>query len=92
LTIAIDTTTTTPVRPGFSGFNNDEAIPIEYWGLQFQRPDQPVSSRPDSFPGGDDSEGFNWQTGLDPLVWVDQFEIPLNRWGEPEEIAGLTVF
>ncbi len=73
-TIAIDTTTTTPVRPGLSGFNDDEAIPIEYWDYNFNAQTNQLHPGWIRFPGGDDSEGFNWQTGQDPLAWVDQFD------------------
>jgi uncharacterized protein (TIGR03437 family) len=72
--IDIDTSTTIPVRPGFSGFNDDEAIPIEYWDYNFNALTNQLHPGWIRFPGGDDSEGFNWQTGQDPVAWVDQFD------------------
>jgi hypothetical protein len=76
--IAIDTTATTPVRPGLSGFNDDEAIPIEYWDYNFNAMVNQLHPGWIRFPGGDDSEGYDWQTGQDPLAWVDLALVPLD--------------
>jgi uncharacterized protein (TIGR03437 family) len=72
-TIVIDTTTTTPVRPGFSGFN-DEAATIEYWDYNFNAFANQLHPGWIRFPGGDSSEGFDWQTGQDPAAWVNQYD------------------
>lgn len=73
-TIAIDTTTTTPVRPGLSGFNDDQSIPIEYWDYNFNALANQLHPGWIRFPGGESSEAFNWQTGEDVLAWINQFD------------------
>jgi uncharacterized protein (TIGR03437 family) len=71
-TIAIDTTTTSPVRPGFSGYN-DEASTIEFWNYNFNTMANQMHPGWIRFPGGDSSEAFDWQTGQDPIAWINQF-------------------
>ena len=71
-TIAIDTTTTTPVRPNFSGFNVEIGT-MEAWDYNFNALANQLHPGWIRFPGGDSSEGFDWQTGQDPVAWVDQY-------------------
>jgi uncharacterized protein (TIGR03437 family) len=72
-TIDIDTTTTTPVRPNFSGFNNDVTIPIEPWDYHFNALAAQLSPGWIRFPGGENGDVYDWQTGLDTASWVAQF-------------------
>jgi uncharacterized protein (TIGR03437 family) len=77
-TIAIDTKTTNPIRPGLSGFNDDQSIPIEYWDYNFNALTNQLHPGWIRFPGGESSEAFNWRTGQDMLAWVDEYDASTN--------------
>ena len=72
-TIDIDTTTTIPVNPRFSGFNASAGPPVEYWDYRFNTMALPLNAAWLRFPGGTESDVFNWQTGQIPASWVAQF-------------------
>lgn len=71
-TINIDTTITSPIRPNFSGFNVEVGT-MEAWDYNFNALANQLHPGWIRFPGGDSSEGFDWQTGQDPIAWVNQF-------------------
>jgi hypothetical protein len=72
-TIDIDTTTTIPVNPKFSGYNASAGPPIEYWDYRFNTMALVLNTAWLRFPGGTESDVFNWQTGQIPASWVAQF-------------------
>jgi uncharacterized protein (TIGR03437 family) len=82
-TIDIDTTTTAPVRPGFSGFNNAATQPMEAWDYNFNGMATQLNPGWIRFPGGVVGDAFNWQTGLEVPNWISQFD--------PTTVDGMTV-
>jgi hypothetical protein len=72
-TIDIDTGTTIPVNPNFSGFNTRDDSPVEYWDYRFNTMALPLNAAWLRYPGGTNSDVFNWQTGQAVTSWVAQF-------------------
>jgi len=72
-TVDIDTTTTTPVHPGFSGVNADLGFPVEYWDYRFNALAAKINYGWVRFPGGSSSDIYNWQTGEEIADWFAQF-------------------
>jgi uncharacterized protein (TIGR03437 family) len=72
-TIDIDTTTMTPVAPGFSGVSDDLGFPVEYWDYRFNTLAAQVGYSWVRFPGGSSSDIYSWQTGEQVADWLAQF-------------------
>jgi len=72
-TIDIDTTTTIPVNPEFSGVSDDLIFPIEYWDYRFNSLAAKIGYGWVRFPGGNTSDIYNWQTGQQEANWLAQF-------------------
>ena len=72
-TIDIDTSTTIPVAPGFSGVSDDLGFPVEYWDYRFNTLAAQVGYGWVRFPGGSSSDIYNWQTGQQVADWLAQF-------------------
>ncbi|SPE27881.1 exported hypothetical protein [Candidatus Sulfopaludibacter sp. SbA3] len=72
-TIDIDTTSTTPITPGFSGVSDDLGFPVEYWDYRFNALAAQVGYGWVRFPGGASSDIYNWQTGEDVAAWFAEF-------------------
>ena len=73
-TIDIDTTHTTPLNPGFSGFNDDVVFPAEYFDYRLNNLAAQLSPGWVRYPSGSFSDAFNWQTGLMVPSWAAQFQ------------------
>ncbi len=69
--VNFDTTTVTPLNPGFNGFNNNLKNAVEYYDTNFQHILKTLSPGWLRFPGGTDSEAFEWQSGKIVPAWVD---------------------
>jgi hypothetical protein len=72
-TIDVDTTTTIPVNPKFSGFNAESSTPVEYWDYRFNAMAFQLNAGWLRYPAGTGGDAFNWQTGQDVSSWVAQF-------------------
>jgi hypothetical protein len=66
------TTPATPLNPGFNGFNGNMKNAVEYYDANFQRFLIALSPGWLRFPGGTDSEAFNWASGEIVSAWVDR--------------------
>jgi uncharacterized protein (TIGR03437 family) len=71
VTVNFVTTAPTPLNPGFNGFNANLLNAVEYYDTNFQRILGTLSPGWLRFPGGTDSEAFNWATGEIVPAWVD---------------------
>ena len=71
--IDIDTTSTIPITPGFSGVSDDLVFPIEYWDYHFNSLAAQIGYGWVRFPGGNTSDIYNWQTGEQVPDWLTQF-------------------
>src|SRR3984893_13428904 len=65
------TTAETPPNPGFSGFNSNLHNAVEYYDPNYQQILKTLSPGWLRFPGGTDSEAFDWASGEIVTVWVD---------------------
>jgi hypothetical protein len=65
------TTTATPLNPGFNGFNNNLYNAVAYYDTNFQQILTTLSPGWLRFPGGTDSEAFDWTSGTVVSAWVD---------------------
>ncbi|HXP80530.1 MAG TPA: hypothetical protein VN976_11545 [Verrucomicrobiae bacterium] len=65
------TTAATPLNPGFNGFNNNLKNAVEYYDPNFQQILKTLSPGWLRFPGGTDSEAFDWVSGEIVSAWVD---------------------
>jgi hypothetical protein len=79
--ISVTTTSTTPLAPGFSGFN--DAYPlngIEYWDPKWVAAVTPLKPGWLRFPGGTVSTGFDWETAHMNPTWLSALQpnIPSN--------------
>ena len=68
------TTTATPLDPGFNGFNNNLKNAVEYYDTNFQHILTTLSPGWLRFPGGTDSEAFDWASGEIVPAWVGALE------------------
>jgi hypothetical protein len=69
--ISLTTTSTTPLAPGFSGFN--DAYPlngVEYWDPKWIAAVTPLKPGWLRFPGGTISMGFDWETAHMNPTWM----------------------
>ena len=73
-TIDIDTTRTTPLHAGFSGFNDEVVFPAEYFDYRLNNVAAQLSPGWVRYPSGLFSQAFNWRTGLMVPSWVAQFQ------------------
>src|SRR5579872_4725668 len=71
-TIDIDTTSTIPVHPGFSGISDDLLTAFEYWDYRFNTLASTAGFGWVRFPGGNTSDAYSWQTGQEAAPWVAQ--------------------
>jgi len=71
VTVNFVTTASTPLNPGFNGFNGNMKNAVEYCDTNFQRNLATLSPGWLRFPGGTDSEAFNWATGEIVSAWID---------------------
>ena len=72
--VDIDTTQTTPLNPGFSGFNDEVVFPAEYFDYRLNNLAAQLSASWVRYPSGLFSDAFNWQTGLMVPSWMSQFQ------------------
>jgi hypothetical protein len=69
--VSIDTTKSTPLNPGFAGFNSAQArYSVEDYDVNFQKLSATLSPNWLRYPGGTVSEAFNWATGELVQAWV----------------------
>src|ERR1039458_4061590 len=73
-TVNISTSQTTPLNPGFSGFNYEGAASYEPYDYQFNAVAGQLSPGWIRYPAGISSDAFNWQTGLMMPSAVLQFQ------------------
>jgi hypothetical protein len=71
VTVNFVTTAATPLNPGFNGFNNNLKNAVEYYDPNFQQILTTLSPGWLRFPGGTDSEAFDWVSGEIVSAWVD---------------------
>jgi len=72
-TIDIDTTTTIPIHPNFSGINDDVGFAAEYWDYRLNTLARNLGYGWVRFPGGSESDIYNWQTGEEEASWFAPF-------------------
>lgn len=72
-TVAINTTQTTPLNPGFSGFNDEVSFPPEFYDYRLNELAAQLSPGWVRYPSGLFSDAFDWKTGLMVPSWVEQF-------------------
>ncbi len=65
------TSTATPLNPGFNGFNYSLRNAVEYYDPNLQHILTTLSPGWLSFPGGTDSEAFDWASGEIVSAWID---------------------
>jgi hypothetical protein len=70
VTVNFVTTASTPLNPRFNGFNNNLKNAVEYFDPNFQQFLKTLSPGWLRFPGGTDSEAFDWVSGKIIPDWV----------------------
>jgi hypothetical protein len=82
----INMTSTMPLAPGFSGFNDSYVNnAVEYWDPKYIPFVQALKPGWDRFPGGTTSMAFEWETGHVNVQWIDEIENDVN----PTALAGM---
>ena len=71
--IDIDTHSTVRLERGYSGVNDFAGFPVEYWDHRFNELAETVHYGWIRFPGGTDSDIYDWRTGEERQDWFDQF-------------------
>jgi hypothetical protein len=71
VTVNFVTTIATALNPGFNGFNNNLKNAVEYYDTGFQYVLTTLSPGWLRFPGGTDSEAFDWSSGEVVTAWVN---------------------
>jgi hypothetical protein len=71
VTVNFVTTGATPLNPGFNGFNNNLKNAVEYYDPNFQHILATLSPGWLRYPGGTDSEAFDWASGEIVPAWVN---------------------
>jgi hypothetical protein len=71
VSVNVVTTTATPLNPGFNGFNSNMLNAVEYYDTNLQHTLTALSPGWLRFPGGTDSEAFDWASGEIVSAWVD---------------------
>jgi hypothetical protein len=69
--VAFVTTNSTPLNPGFGGFNNGLKNAVEYYDTNFQQMVTALSPGWLRFPAGTESEAFDWSSGQMVQAWID---------------------
>jgi uncharacterized protein (TIGR03437 family) len=70
VTVNFATAAPTPLNPGFNGFNSNLLNAVEYYDANFQGILKTLSPGWLRFPGGTDSEAFDWSSGEIVPAWV----------------------
>jgi hypothetical protein len=74
------TTTATPLNRGFNGFNSNLKNAVEYYDTNFQHILTTLSPGWLRFPGGTDSEAFDWESGEIVSAWVEALAVNPNQY------------
>jgi hypothetical protein len=69
--VSFVTTNSTPLNPGFSGFNNGLKNAVEYYDPNFQQMAATLSPGWLRFPAGTESEAFDWSSGQIVPAWIN---------------------
>jgi len=69
--VSFVTTNSTPLNPGFAGFNNGLGNAVEYYDTNFQQIVTTLSPGWLRFPAGTESEAFDWSSGQLVQAWID---------------------
>ena len=84
------TTGATPLNAGFNGFNNNLKNAVEYYDPNYQQILKTLSPGWLRFPGGTDSEAFDWVSGEIVTDWVaalatnpDSYQHDINAAAQP---------
>src|SRR5450432_813282 len=72
--VSLVTTNSTPLNPGFSGFNNGLKTAVEYYDTNFQLMATSLSPGWLRFPAGTESEAFDWSSGQLVQTWIDALD------------------
>jgi len=70
--VNFETTNSTPLSPGFSGFNTTARNAVEYYDTNFQAMVASLSPGWLRFPAGTGSDAFDWKSGQMVQAWIDQ--------------------
>jgi hypothetical protein len=80
----------TPLNPGFNGFNNNLKNAVEYYDANYQKILKTLSPGWLRFPGGTDSEAFDWESGEIVTDWIaelttnpDSYQHDINAAAQP---------
>src|ERR1700690_2001364 len=68
--VSFVTTNSTPLNPGFSGFNTTADNAVEYYDIRFQQIVTTLSPGWLRYPAGTESDAFDWMTGQMLRAWV----------------------
>jgi len=71
VTVNFVTANSTPLNPGFNGFNHDLQNAVESFDVNFQQMVTSLSPGWLRYPGGTVSEAFDWVSGKIIPAWVD---------------------
>jgi uncharacterized protein (TIGR03437 family) len=71
VTVNFVTANSTPLNPGFNGFNSNLQNAVEPFDLNFQQMVMRLSPGWLRYPGGTESEAFDWVSGKIVPAWVD---------------------
>jgi uncharacterized protein (TIGR03437 family) len=71
VTVNFVTTASSPLNPGFNGFNSNLNNAVEYYDPNFQQIMATLSPGWLRYPGGTESEAFDWTSGEIVSAWVD---------------------
>ena len=63
--VSFVTTNSTPLNPGFGGFNNGLKTAVEYYDTAFQQMAAALSPGWLRFPAGTESEAFDWSSAAE---------------------------
>ncbi|HXR03151.1 MAG TPA: hypothetical protein VN836_00410 [Verrucomicrobiae bacterium] len=69
--VSFVTTNSTPLNPGFGGFNNGLKNAVEYYDTNFQQMVTTLSPGWLRFPAGTESEAFDWSSGQMVRAWIN---------------------
>jgi hypothetical protein len=73
--ISLDTTSTTPLAQGFSGFNDSYLLTgVEYWDPKYLAMVEPLKAGWIRFPSGSGSMDWDWQTGYTNSAWLAELQ------------------
>ncbi len=70
VTVNFVTATSTPLNPGYNGFNASLSNAVEYYDTNFQHMLTTLSPGWLRYPGGTESEAFDWSSGEIISAWV----------------------